>query len=76
MAFNPDAVLARDNGLCRLRYGSGCRKRATRVLLADPEFLGGPNSFDNAIAACDHCCDKQLEIRNRAAQLFNYHEGW
>jgi 5-methylcytosine-specific restriction endonuclease McrA len=76
MAFNPDDVLLRDNGLCRYRF-HGCMRHANQVLLdVPPEYIGGTNSFDNARAACDRCAHQQREQRNRAAALLNYIEGF
>jgi hypothetical protein len=70
MAYDPLAVINRD-GTCRLRF-PGCRNRARRILLNTPEFLGGTSTDTNALAACDHCCDIQLQQRYRAAELFGY----
>ena len=70
MAYDPDKVLRRDNRLCRLRF-PGCTKHASRVMLDIPEYLGGACTDNNALAACGHCWQ-----RTRAAELFNYIEGW
>jgi hypothetical protein len=75
MTYDPDKVMKRDNRLCRFRF-HGCLRRATHIMLAEPEYLGGPNNNDNACAACDRCAHQQREQRNRAARLFNYIEGW
>jgi len=75
MAFNPDDVMARDNRLCRYRF-HGCMRHANQVLLDVPEYIGGSNSFENALSACDRCAHQQREQRNRAAALLNYHEGF
>jgi hypothetical protein len=75
MAYDTEAVMHRDHHSCRFRFPN-CRRRATQIVLDVPEFLGGPNSDGNARAACRHCADQQRQQRTRAAQLFNYHEGW
>ena len=75
MAFDTEMVMRRDNRVCRFRF-AGCRGHATRVMLDVPEFLGGPNSDDNARASCDAWADRQRQQRNRAAELFGYNEGW
>ena len=75
MAFDTEMVIRRDNRVCRFRF-TGCRRHATRVVLDVPEFLGGPNSDDNALAACDHCADTQQHQRNRAAELFGRNDYW
>ena len=69
MGFNPEVVLARDRHACRFRFPSVCQRRATRVMLDGPEFLGGPTSYDNARAVCSRCAQAQQELRERAAKL-------
>jgi hypothetical protein len=75
MAYNTDTVMNRDNRLCRFQF-PGCLRRANQIVLAEPEYLGGPHNNDNARAACDRCAHEQRQQRNRAAELFNYIEGW
>jgi hypothetical protein len=75
MAYNHEAVMNRDGRVCRFRF-PGCTRNATKVTLAVPAFLGGPNSDGNARAACRYCAAEQQQQRTRAAELFNYVEGW
>jgi hypothetical protein len=74
MPYDHQAVMTRDGRSCRLRF-PGCRNRARRIILSTPEYLGGPSTDANALAACDHCADTQLHQRERAAELFGYSEG-
>lgn len=69
MGFNPEVVLTRDRHRYRFRF-PGCKRRAGRVALDCPEWLGGPVSYANARAVCDNCGDKQERQRERAAALF------
>jgi hypothetical protein len=70
-----DTVMRRDNRLCRFKFPR-CRTRATTILLAVPDWLGGASSDGNARAACRSCAAEQQQQRNRAAELFGYTEGW
>jgi hypothetical protein len=71
LAYDIDTVMKRDNRTCRLRF-PGCRRRATRIMLRIPPFLGGGEGNDAAvIATCHHCYTAQQEQRQRAAQLFD-----
>jgi hypothetical protein len=69
MGFNPEDVLTRDRHRCRFMFPS-CLRRASRVMLDCPEWLGGPVSYANARAVCDRCGEAQQQQRERAAVLF------
>jgi len=68
--------MRRDHNCCRFRF-SNCRKRATQIVLDVPEFLGGPN-IRRQRSSClpGTVADQQRQQRTRAAELFNYFEGW
>jgi hypothetical protein len=69
VGFNPEVVIDRDRHRCRFRF-HGCQRRASAVMLDCPEFLGGPQSYDNARACCGHCREVQQAQRERATKLF------
>ena len=69
MAYDPTTIMQRDHHSCRLRF-TGCTKRASRVLLDVPEYLGGACTDNNALAACGYCWGTQQQQRAQAAQLF------
>jgi hypothetical protein len=69
MGYNPDAVLARDQHRCRLRF-IDCTKDATRIVLNIAEWLGGGVNDGNALSACKSCAKEHLRQRERAEELF------
>ena len=75
MPYDRAAVMHRDQRTCRFRF-TGCRRRATEIVLDVPEYLGGTNTDANARAACRQCAKQQLQQRNRAAELFGHLEDW
>jgi hypothetical protein len=69
MAYNPELVLRRDRGACRLRF-SGCERRATTAVLSIPDWLGGEATLANARAACGTCAREHRRQRLRAAEIY------